>query len=137
MSVEESLIVRLPKDRASSQEDAKEVTETLLRGCHGITIANLKLKKMQESLQTDDKVIEILNVEEAEDHYKVAANYLESFYLDMKGTDSTISKRAEDIISKNASVFYGAGSEVSVLMTTYNCLTASELENEDIQLDMV
>jgi hypothetical protein len=137
MSVEQTLLVRISKDDISNEEQAKEKAESLVKDCDGMTISNSKLKKIQDSLSNDDTVVQVINIEDGKDHYKVAVNYLESFYFDMKGTESTIDKRAEAIISTNGTVSHNTEAEIQVLSTEFNCLTASELEKEDIEMALM
>lgn len=131
MSVEQTLMLQISKNTASNEDDVKEAAEAILRESSGLQINN-KLAKMKDSLEHDDTVIDIHKIEDCGDHFKVGANYLESFYLNIKGTDSTIAERAESIVSGNSIVSHQGG--VRELMTKYLYLTSSELEKEDIAL---
>ena len=82
MSVEQTLLVRISKDAISNEAEAKDKAESLVKDCDGITISNAKLKKIQDSLSNDDTVVQVMNIEDGGDHYKVAINYLESFYFE-------------------------------------------------------
>lgn len=136
MSVEQSLMLRVPKTTAATKEEAEEFAQSAFAESE-LQVTNEKLTAMKNSLEHDDTVVQVGNIEDSGDHFKVAVSFLESFYFNMKGNDeSKLDDRAIGIMEKSSAVSHADNLDFDVLMTRHEYLTSSMLPEDDLEFSM-